>query len=428
MALDEMEMFRRLGVALAIGLMVGAERGWHTRRLAEGQRVAGLRTFGLIGLLGGLWAVIGAQAGQLVLAAAFAALAAVLVVAQFQFLRRSADVGATTMVAALVTFALGALAGFGEVSVAAAGAVVVTLLLGVKPQLHGLVARLEYQELMAVIKLLMMSVVLLPVLPDHGYGPWQALNPYRIWWMVVLIAGISFAGYMAIKLAGPRLGIILTGLFGGVASSTATALSLARLGKGKPHLHRLLGAGVVVASATMFPRMLLVAAVVAPELARQLVWPLALAALVAYAGAAWSWRGAPRNERAGEVRPRNPFELSVALQFGLLLALVMVLSFALQDWLGEAGFYLLAAVSGLSDVDAVTLSYGTRVSEATLNREVAASALVMAAVANTLVKAGLVAVICGGAMAWRVGLGLGAALVGAGLGLLLPPPGFAVPG
>jgi uncharacterized membrane protein (DUF4010 family) len=307
MPADELVLFQRLGVALALGLLVGAERGWQTRQRAEGQRVAGFRTFGLIGLLGGLWALIATETGVLVLATAFAALAAVLVVSQVQFLRKDGDVGATTMVAALVTFALGALAGYGEMTIAAAGAVIVTLLLGVKPQLHGLVERLERDELMAVIKLLLMSVVLLPVLPDQGYGPWQALNPYRIWWMVVLIAGISFTGYMAIKLAGPRRGVLLTGLFGGLASSTATTISLARLAKGTPALQRLAAAGIVVAATTMLPRMLLVSAIIAPALALRLAGPLLLGTLAGCGAAAWSWRRGRRQAAAEDIAARNPF-------------------------------------------------------------------------------------------------------------------------
>ena len=422
MTAEEVVLFQRLGVALALGLLVGVERGWETRRRAEGQRVAGFRTFGLIGLLGGLWALIAAETGVLVLAVAFAALAAVLIVSQIQFLRKDGDVGATTMVAALVTFALGALAGYGEMTLAAAGAVVVTLLLGVKPQLHGLVERLERDELMAVIKLLLMSVVLLPVLPDRGYGPWQALNPYRIWWMVVLIAGINFTGYMAIKLAGARRGVLLTGLFGGLASSTATTIGLARLAKGTTTLNRLAAAGIIIAATTMLPRMLLVAAVVAPPLALRLAGPLLLGTLTGCGAAAWLWQRARRRAAPDGVARRNPFELSVALQFGALLAVVMVLSYALQAWLGHAGLYLLGAVSGLSDVDAVTLSLGARVGEASLGAEVAAVAILLAAAVNTLVKAALAAAISGAELAWRVALGAAAILAGGALGLLLPVP------
>jgi len=422
MTAEEVVLFQRLGVALALGLLVGVERGWETRRRAEGRRVAGFRTFGLIGLLGGLWALIAAETGVLVLAVAFAALAAVLIVSQIQFLRKDGDVGATTMVAALVTFALGALAGYGEMTLAAAGAVVVTLLLGVKPQLHGLVERLERDELMAVIKLLLMSVVLLPVLPDRGYGPWQALNPYRIWWMVVLIAGINFTGYMAIKLAGARRGVLLTGLFGGLASSTATTIGLARLAKGTTTLNRLAAAGIIIAATTMLPRMLLVAAVVAPPLALRLAGPLLLGTLTGCGAAAWLWQRARRRATPDGVARRNPFELSVALQFGALLAVVMVLSYALQAWLGHAGLYLLGAVSGLSDVDAVTLSLGARVGEASLGAEVAAVAILLAAAVNTLVKAALAAAISGAELAWRVALGAAAILAGGALGLLLPVP------
>lgn len=417
--LSELEILQRLGVALAIGLLIGAERGWSRRELAEGRRVAGIRTFGLIGLLGGLWALIGNYAGEAVLAIAFGALAALLIVAHAHMLKQSADVSATTMVAAMVTFGLGALASFGALEVATSSAVIVALLLGVKPELHRLVARIERRELIAVIQLLLMSVVLLPVLPDQGYGPWQALNPYRIWWMVILIAGISFAGYVAVKVAGTRLGILLTGIFGGLVSSTATTLSLARIGKRRPSLHRLLSAGVIVASATMFPRTLLLAAVIAPAFALRLLWPLGLAGLTAYGFAFWFWHVSSKSEAAADFTPSNPFEFGTALQYGALLALIMVLSFAMQEWFGEAGVFLLAAVSGLADVDAVTLSFGGRVADASLGATLAAWGAVIAAVSNTLVKMGLVAFASGGAMLWRVALGLGVTIAAAGLGVAI---------
>jgi len=417
--LGELEMLQRLGVALAIGLLVGTERGWSTRQLAEGRRVAGIRTFGLIGLLGGLWAFIGSYAGELVLAIAFAALATLLIVAYVQVLKKDTDIGATSMVAALVTFGLGALASFGELEVATSGAVIMTLLLGVKPELHRLVMRIERRELAAVIQLLLMSVVLLPVLPNQGYGPWQALNPFRIWWMIILIAAISFAGYVAIKAAGARLGILLTGIFGGMASSTATTLSLARLGKSRPSLHPLLSAGVIVACATMFPRMLLLAWVIAPSFAFRLLLPLGLAGVAAYGVALWTWRGASASEAAADLMPSNPFEFGMAVKYGALLAAIMVLSFALQDWFGQTGLFLLALVSGLADVDAVTLTFGGRVADASLAAALAAWATLAAAFSNTVVKIGLVAMSSGGAMLWRVALGLGASIAAAALGIAI---------
>lgn len=425
MDIVETDLFLRLGVSLALGLLVGIERGWHARELAEGRRVAGLRTFGLIGLLGGLWAVLSGLAGPLVLAVAFFALAALLAIAYWRTLEEDRDRGATSVVAALLTFAFGALAGFGALEVAAAGAVVVTLLLGVKAELHGLMRRMSHDELMAVIKLLLMSVVLLPVLPDKGYGPWAALNPYEIWWMVVLIAGLSFLGYAAIKIAGPKRGVALTGVLGGVASSTAVTLNLARIARRQPARRALLAAGIVLASATMFLRVLVIVALVAPPLAGPLLAPLLLAALVALALSTAAFLRVAKAAPEEPIELRNPFEFGMALQFGALLAAVMLLSHALHAWLGPYGLYGLAVASGLADVDAVTLSFASMASEGTLASRFAAAGILIAVAVNSAVKAGLAGMIGGGALAGRVALFLGLALAAGAAGLFLPlPAGF----
>ncbi|MCW8928485.1 MAG: MgtC/SapB family protein, partial [Gammaproteobacteria bacterium] len=216
-----MELFERLAVALAIGLLIGIERGWHEREAGEGRRIAGLRTFGIIGLLGAVSGLLADELGELLLAATFIAFAALVIAAHVLESREDRDFGMTTPVAALLTFTLGTLAALGYTAVAGATAVVTATLLGLKPLLHRWIEQMEQRELYAIFKMLMISVVLLPILPNQGYGPWQALNPYEIWWMVVLIAGISFAGYFAVKIAGSRRGLVITGLFGGLASSTA---------------------------------------------------------------------------------------------------------------------------------------------------------------------------------------------------------------
>lgn len=425
MPVADLDSLLRLAVALAAGLLIGLERGWHARALAEGERVAGFRTFGLIGLLGGLASLLGQSQGLPVLAAGFLALGALLAAGYWRGSATSHDLSATSAVAALVTFGLGAAAGEGELEVAAAGAVIVALLLGTKPQLHRLVARLEQAELLAVLKLLLMSVVLLPVLPDRGLGPWQALNPYRIWWMVVLIAGLSSIGYFAIRLAGPRRGILLTGLLGGLASSTATTVTLARraapstLGRpdGQP---RLVAAGILLACAVMFPRMLLVAAVIAPMLLPVLAPPLAVAGLVAAAVGVWAARrGIPEEEQpATGLKPENPFEFGTALKFGILLAAVLLLTAALRRWIGDEALYLIAAVSGLADVDAVTLSFSALVADGRTAAFFAGGAILLVGAVNTLAKAGLgIALSKGRLTAWLAG-GLGGALLAGGAATL----------
>jgi uncharacterized membrane protein (DUF4010 family) len=411
---DDQQMLYRLGAALAIGLLIGVERGWHEREAREGARIAGVRTYGLIGLLGGGAALLAEAFGALAFGLAFVGLAGLLAAVYVENLRRGrADVGITSLVAALLTFVLGALAAMGEVVIAAASAVVATLLLGYKPQLHRWVNALEGAELRAGIQLLLISVVLLPILPNRGFGPWAALNPYAIWWMVVLIAGLSFVGYVAVKIGGAARGTLFTGLAGGLASSTAVTLHFSRLAAREPALAPVLATGVLLACGTMFPRMLLVASLLNRALFEPLVVPAAAMALCAYAPALVYLRRQSRMH-AYEASPlKNPLELKTALAFGALLALVMLLGEALRSLAGDSGVLALAAASGVADVDAITLSLA-RMSGEDLGLATAAVGVVVAGAVNSLVKGAMAGVIGGRALGLRVGLPL---LAGACAGL-----------
>lgn len=411
--MDDLQALHRLGLALAIGVLIGIERGWHDRSEPEGARVAGVRTFAIGGLLGGVWALLAEALGEVAMAASFLAYAGVMVALRIRASRSTHDYGATTTLAALVTFALGALAVRGSMEAAAAGGVVTALLLGIKPQLHHWIERIKREELMAVLKLLAMSIVLLPVLPDQGFGPWQALNPYKLWWMVVLVTGISFVGYVAVKAVGTRRGIALAAIAGGVVSSTALTASFSRQARTAPALAPLYAGGVALACATMFPRLILLVGVVHPSLLGQL-WPaLAAAAVASFAAALVLIRLGNAATPDHAEAPRNPFEFGLALRFGAFLALVMLLSRALNAWLGDAGIYLLAAASGLADVDAVTLALANLAGgppEFLIVR-----AICLAAAVNTVVKAGLAFYLGSAAFGARVsaalatGLAVGAA-------------------
>ncbi len=411
-----MEHLTNLGIALALGLLIGIERGWTERSAEEGRRIAGIRTFGLLGLLGGLWALLAEDMGEILLGTSFLALTAILVAGYWRERQVDQDSGITTLVAALVTFALGALAVRGQIHIAISGAVITVALLSLKPILHGWLRRLEPEEFYAAIKLLLISVVLLPVLPNQGYGPWQAINPYQVWWMVVLIAGLSFAGYLAMKLVGTERGILLTGVFGGMVSSTATTLTFSRLAR-QLNMGRLLSVGVLVASTTMFPRILIEVSIINPALLPHLALPLGLITLVATVYTAWLWFRVDETRNATTLRLKNPLQLTSALQFGLLLAAIMLLAEAFRTWLGEAGIYLLAAVSGIADVDAITLSLAN-MARGDLAADVASRAILLAALVNTLVKGVLVFVIAGGSMAKHFAPGL-ILMLATGAGALL---------
>jgi uncharacterized membrane protein (DUF4010 family) len=418
------EMLTRLAVALAIGLLIGLERGWEQRRMAEGERVAGFRTFGLVGLLGAATVML-AREESLVTAAVALTLG---LLAALGYYRRSGTPrgqSATSMVALLLTFALGAMAGRGHVEAAASAGVVVTLLLSVKPELHGLLQRIERDELLATIRLLLISVVMLPVLPDRGFGPWHALNPYRLWWMVVLVAGVSYLGYLADRLWGRERSSLLTGLFGGLVSSTVVAWTLSRRASTAPHHADSLAAGIVIACSIMFPRLLAILLPVAAALALRLAAPIAAAALVGFAaGAALEFRarGTRAHGREPAVRLRNPLDLSTAVKFGLVLASIMVAARAIGEWGGDRGLYLAAGAAGLADVDAIALSAAAMWSHGEVSASGASTAILIAAAVNTLLKSAIATAVGGARLGIRVALPMAASLTAGAVALALLPP------
>ena len=383
-SLSETDLAFRLLAALFLGALIGLQRGWVARHLAAGERIAGIRTHALVGLLGGFSALLSAVLTPWVFPVAFLGVAAI---------------------------ALSV-----SVFLAAAGAVVTALILDYKAEIHGLLAKLEEHELDAGLKLLLISVVVLPLLPNQGYGPGEAINPYEIWWLVVLIAGISFVGYFAVRMAGARRGILFTSLFAGLSSTTALTLNFAKLSRQAPEASRLLAAGILIACGTMFPRLLVYAYLINPALIGLLVMPVITMAVALYAPAVFIWRGIEQTVSLEKpVLERNPLDLSSAVYFAVLITVILLLGEWLRNAVGDAGIYLLAAASGIADVDAITLSL-TRMSLSDTTLEVAVLGIVIASAVNNLVKAGLT-VWQGSAQLWR--LVLVPMVVSLVLGLLL---------
>ncbi len=409
-------LFGNLLVALAIGFLIGLERGWSKRELEPGRRIAGIRTFGLISLLGGLTMLLGRESSIWVIALAFGGLGLLVASAAFIEAQRTGEYGITTEVAVFIAFILGALAMTPYAKLAAATAVITAIILGTKPLLHQWVRKLEAEEIYAVFKLLLISVVMLPILPRRAYDPWGAFNPYEIWWMVVLISAISFAGYFAVKIAGGGRGILLTGMLGGLVSSTAVTLSLSRMAKATPEGHRIFAAGVIAASTTMFPRILIIAGLLRPQLSELLLGPIVLVTAIGYLFVWWLVRGQVHRASKAKLKLQNPFEFGVALRFGLFLAMILWLTQILKDWMGLAGIYLTAAVSGITDVDAITLSLAKLAEDPAMLR-IAAVGILLAAAVNTVVKAGMTVFIAGGAMARYVVTGFLLILTGGGIAI-----------
>ena len=409
-----------LGVALAIGLLFGLERGWHGLQEEEGRRVAGVRTFGLIGLLGGASGLLAQILQPPAYGFVFVGVLAMMTAAYAVNCRGAQDAGITSLVAALLTFALGTLSALGE-TVTAAGAVLAVLLLGLKPQLHSWVARLEEAEIHATLTLLLISVVMLPALPNRGYGLGDALNPYEVWWMVVLIASISCVGYFAVKVAGANKGILLTSLFAGLASPTALTLHLARLASRKSTKGSLLAAGILVANGTLFPRILVIVAAVQPTLVASLAAPMAVMALLVYGPSLALWLRHSADGNGEAVRLKNPLELKTALRFGVFLAFVMLAGNLLAETFGDRGIIWLAAISAVADLNAITLSVA-RLSQGELTLSVAVIAIVVAAAMNGLIKTAVSAIVGGAAVGLRVGVPLVASSIAGLVVAWLAPP------
>jgi uncharacterized membrane protein (DUF4010 family) len=399
-----------LAGALAVGLLVGLERGWRDRDLPDGGRVAGLRTFGLIGLLGGMLAM---DTSPVPFAVGLAAVALL-----FGMSYRHASVAAgtlsiTTAVAGLVTFALGAVAARGEPMLAIAAAVVVALLLDLKPVLHGWLRLIQPAELNALLQLGVLSAVILPLLPDAGLGPYASLNPFRLWLAVVLIAALSLAGHIASRLRGQRQGMLWVGLLGGLASSTAATLALSRSAQAQPPLARPAAAAIVAACGVMFARMAVVIAALQPGGAGGLIGLLVLLAAASFAVAAWQWRRSSDASagRASDAPDGKVFGLGTAVAFGAALAIVAVLSRAARDAFGTPGLYTVAFVSGLADVDAIVISSAELLGQGQSASSVVTTAVLLAATANMLVKVGMARVVGGPAVGAAVARGYSAVVL-----------------
>ena len=389
------DMAMTLLVALAIGLLIGIERGWRDRDEDEGARIAGVRTFSLIGLLGAVAALISQQAGVWFLCSAFIAVTALIIASHIIGVRADKDIGTTTAFTMMLTFSLAAWSAYDQPIPALAITVVVMALLGYKPALHGWLKKITPRDFFSGLKLLIISIVLLPLLPNQGYGPWNALNPYWIWWMVVLVSGLSFLGYLMIQITGKKTGTIITAIAGGLISSTATTLTMARFARDEQGRSLFAGA-VLLASAIMFPRVMIEVMVVNPSLLHPLWIPLTVM-LIGMLGVfyqLWHRQKKKTAELTPAIEHQSPLQLSMAVKIGLLLAVMLLLSAAAKNWFGDQGIYALALVSGLMDVDAITLSL-SHSAQSDLAGDVAARGILLACTTNTLIKGILFAVIAG---------------------------------
>ncbi|NJD35244.1 MAG: MgtC/SapB family protein [Betaproteobacteria bacterium] len=411
-----LETLQAFATSIGIGLLIGLERE------RQSDIKAGLRTFALVGLLGCMSALLGqiTDSGW-ILAAGLLSIAAMMIAAHIADPLDTGDPGTTSVVALMVCYALGAMVWHGYTSTAVMLAIATTVLLYFKAELHGISKSLTPVDLRSILQFGVLALVILPILPDRDFGPYHALNPYNIWWMVVLISGVSLAGYAALRIVGAQHGAALIGLFGGLASSTATTMIFARHARASTELARAAMLVILLANVVVLVRLAVVSFVVAPAILAPLLVVLGGGALLGVAVALWGW-GQLQGEGGKELplpQVANPTEIKTALSFGALYALVLLLSAWLQDIAGSRGLYLLALASGLTDVDAIALSSLRMFGLNKLSEAQTITAITLATLSNLAFKTGLVVIIGGVALARRTLPGL--ATIAAGLigGLLL---------
>jgi uncharacterized membrane protein (DUF4010 family) len=377
----------QLGISLLLGLLVGLQRQ------RSKSSVGGIRTFPLIATFGTLCGLLAVEHGGWIVAAGLVALAALLVVSNLMLAKGGdRDAGQTTEVSALLLYGIGAYLVFGEMAVAVVLGGAIAVLLHYKDLLHAFASRFGERDVTAFMQFILITLVILPVLPNVAFGPYDVLNPFQIWLMVVLIVGISLVGYVAYKLFGAREGAVLGGLIGGLVSSTATTASFARRTATKPGNAGLAALVVMIASGIVFVRVLAEIAVVAPAHFGRIAPPLA-AMLVVAAGISMFLYFHTGDHRAVMAEHGNPADLRTALIFGSIYAVVVFAVAWTNAEFGDRGLYLVALVSGLTDMDAITLSTSQLVGQDRLDTHTAWRMILVASLANLVFKGALVAIL-----------------------------------
>ena len=398
--------------SLAIGLLIGLERERNP------SAKAGLRTFALVAVFGTLSALLSTELGSpWLLVAGLLAVAGMIIAAYLSNAGEKIDPGTTTVVALLLCYGLGAMIWYGLAKLAVMLAIGITALLYFKPELRGISQKLTRRDLVAVLQFSVLTFIVLPILPNQNYGPYDAFNPHQAWLMVVLISGISLAGYAALHVVGTRYGAPLLGFFGGLVSSTATTMIYAKHGKNNPVMFNLAALVIVIASMVVLLRLMVVSAVVAYGALPGLLPMLTGGMLFGLMAALYNWRKVGRTPELYIPETSNPAELHTAVGFGLLYVIVLLGAAWMADIAGNQGLYAVALASGLTDVDAITLSSLRLFNLGQLSEQQTVTAIALAVLANLAFKFGMVVFIGGWALARQVATGFGAIAFGVLVGL-----------
>lgn len=383
------EIFQRLAMALGIGFLVGVERGWKHREAPEGMRAAGLRTHAVIGLTGGIAGAMLPAIGSVGFAAVTLAFAGAFVTFKVRESLKDNDLSVTGTIAGLLVYALGAYAMWGDLTVAAAVGVTLVGLLAFKEALHGWLDSVTWKELRSALLILAATAIALPLLPDRTIDPWDAINPRELWLLTILVAGASFAGYVAVRVLGSDVGVLAGAAAGSLVSSTVVTAELGRQVKGG-ETHAMVGsAAAVIAASISVGRVIILLALTSPTVLPEAGPALAAAALV-FVASAFVLRLLDKEEGGadGASKLRSPLDLISVAKFALFLGAVIVIGRIIADQFGQAGLLPFAATAGLADVDAVTLAAGSLV-RGGLDPGVGAHAVLVAVLMNTLAKGGI---------------------------------------
>lgn len=411
----EFELLQRLAVAAGIGLLVGVERGWRERQAGSGMRTAGIRTFTLAGLLGGIFGALAKTLGDpvgggIVIGVGTLAFTATFAVFRLRELEHEKRFGITTVVAAVATFALGSYAVIGDITIATATGVAVVVVLMAREALHEWLRRITWRELRAAIVLAAMTFLALPVIPDESYGPFGGINFRQVWLLAVVLAAISFVGYAAVKRFGDGRGLLLAAAAGGLVSSTAVNLNAARRAAAGEASVNLLAASSTLATAVAFVRTLAIVAALNTAVAIHAAAPLVLGTVVACGVAFLFVRGNLQRRARTALKLRNPFSLQETLALAAMLAAVKFITGAATDFFGTPGALFSAALAGLADTDSITYSMA-ELGRGALQPWVAAMGVLIAVASNTAFKLASGFALGGGAFAVRLAAGLGAPVV-----------------
>lgn len=381
----ELTLLERFLVALALGALIGLEREYATYK-HRGHSVAGIRTFPLISLFGALCAYLGQTISPWILVVGILLTGALIIVAYFLISQHSHYIGgATSEVAGFLVFFIGLLCIYDEVTLAVILAVAITIILYTRSILHHFAQKISKEEMADTLKFAVIALVILPLLPNQGYGPYGIFNPYLIWLMVVFVLGISFAGYIAIKWFGEK-GVILSGLLGGLVSSTAVTKDFAERSKKESKLYKILALGLILANGVMFVRIFILVVAVNKELTGKLILPLVVLAALTAIFSYVLWK--KTEDVHSDIKLYSPFTLGPAIKFGIFFAIILAIVRITEVYFSTKGIYLISILSGIVNVDAITISL-SQLAKSSLTLEAAKNGILLAALTNIAVKGGI---------------------------------------